>query len=847
MADLATAYVQIIPSAEGIQGNLTKILDGEASSAGKSAGSKMGSVIGGTMKTVAAAGMAAVGTATAAMGAFGKSAVSAGMNFDSAMSQVAATMGYSTEELNREGSEAAETFKQLREFAQEMGASTAFSASEAADALNYMALAGYDANTSMMMLPNVLNLAAAGGIDLASASDMVTDAQSALGLTLSETSDMVDQMAKASSMSNTSVAQLGEAFLTIGATARNLSGGTEELSTMLGVLADNGIKGAEGGTHLRNMILSLQSPTKTGAAFLEQLGVAVYDADGNMRSMIDIVGDLQKGMEGMDQASKDAVISGIFNKTDLASANALLGTSQERFDQLSNGIKNAAYNSSEAEKAILNSGVAWEKYADLAWNEAGNGIEDLTDQILYNIREQGLAVEEIAAFISNEYDLSMEDAMKATEAVNQSVKDFTGAAQNMADTQLDNLSGDVTLFQSALEGAKIAVSDQLTPTLREFVSLASSGVSSVTTAFTEGGLEGAMGAAGEWLSTLVTTITNYLPLVITAAMNLLGAFGQGLLDNTPVIVNVVMQIMGTIFEGIVAALPDILFAATEIIMTMLQGLTEATPSLVPAAVDAVMVLADGLIENLPFILEAGLELLLALVDGIVDNLDQLVGSVLIIVSKITSTLIEHLPQLLETGFKLILSLISGLIKAVPEIVLAIPKLVAAMIDGFLNVDWGKVGSDILDGIASGIMEGGKKLVDREKNVASGALNGVKDFLGIHSPSKVFQDEVGKMIDFGLAEGLIKYATPVNSAMMEVADATKEPVTTVAQEHARIMSKGRVNYKSKDITDNGILEAIYELLLEKKENSVIHVYLGNKELRREIIDAEEERNIRSGGR
>ena len=138
---------------------------------------------------------------------------------------------------------------ELRDFAQEMGSTTAFSATEAADALNYMALAGYDAETSMTMLPNVLNLAAAGGMELATASDMVTDSQTALGLSLEETSTLVDQMALASSKTNTSVSQLGEAILSIGGTAKNLSGGTTELNQVLGLLADNGIKGAEAGTH----------------------------------------------------------------------------------------------------------------------------------------------------------------------------------------------------------------------------------------------------------------------------------------------------------------------------------------------------------------------------------------------------------------------------------------------------------------------------------------------------------------------------------------------------------------------------------------------------------------------
>lgn len=767
MPDLATAYVQIIPSAEGIKGNLTKILDGEASSAGKSAGSKLGGVLGGTIKTAATAGIAAIGGAATAMGAFGKSAVSAGMSFDSAMSQVAATMGYSTEELQREGSEAANTFNQLRQFAQEMGSQTAFSASEAAEALNYMALAGYDADTSMRMLPNVLNLAAAGGISLASASDMVTDAQSALGLSLEEASQMVDQMARASSKSNTSVAQLGEAYLTIGATARNLSGGTQELSTMLGVLADNGIKGAEGGTHLRNMILSLQSPTKTGAELLEKMKIEVYDASGNMRSLVDIVAELQNGMEGMDQASKDAIIGGIFNKTDLASVNALLGTSQERFEELSGAIADAS-----------------------------------------------------------------------------------GAADVMAKTQLDNLAGDVTLFQSALEGAKIAVSDKLTPTIREFVGLASSGVSTVTTAFQNGGLKGAMEAAGEWLSTLVNSITSYLPMIVTAAMQLIAAFGQGLIDNLPTITQTALEIMSTIFSGIVSGLPSILNAATEILMTLCQGLTDEMPTLIPMAIDAVLTLANGLIDNLPYILEAGLALILALVDGIVDNIDKLTEAGFTLITKLVTTLIEHLPQLLETGIKLIYSLITGVVKEAPNLILLIPKLVASIIAGFLDVDWGSVGKDILDGIGSGIMAGATKLIDSAKQVAKNALNGVKDFLGIASPSKVFRDQVGKMLDLGLAEGLEQNTAPVSKAANDVAKITETPMTTMVREATngtggRLQANGTGRGAFEEILR--LLEEILVLLTNRKESITVQSFVGTREVRREIYDAEDVRNLRNGGR
>lgn len=199
--------------------------------------------VGGAVNTVATATKTAMVAGGVAVGAFGLDATKTAMNFDTSMSQVVATMGYGVDELHTAGSEASNTYKQLSDFAQQMGASTKFSASESADALNFMALAGYDAQTSMEMLPNVLNLAAAGSMELADASDMVTDAQSALGLSLDETSQLVDKMAAASSKSNTSVSQLGSAILTVGGTAKTLAGGTTELSTALGLLADNGIKG----------------------------------------------------------------------------------------------------------------------------------------------------------------------------------------------------------------------------------------------------------------------------------------------------------------------------------------------------------------------------------------------------------------------------------------------------------------------------------------------------------------------------------------------------------------------------------------------------------------------------
>lgn len=320
---------------------------------------------------------------TAAVTGLGTAAVKTTADFDTSMSQVQATMGITKDAVSELNGESVNTVEALRALAKQMGSETAFSASECADAMNYLALAGYDTQEIYDTLPTVLNLAAAGGIDLASASDMVTDAMSALGMETSEADTMVDQMSKTASTTNTSVAQLGEAILTIGATAKTVKGGTAELNAALGILANNGIKGAEGGTHLRNVILALQSPTDKAAACMESLGVEVYDSEGNMRSLNDILGDLNTSMDGMTSAEKQNIISSIFNKTDLAAVNSLLA----------------------------NTGDTW-------------------------------------------------------DSLQQSITESGGAAQQMADTQLDNLSGQITILKSALEGLAISFGEILMPKIR---------------------------------------------------------------------------------------------------------------------------------------------------------------------------------------------------------------------------------------------------------------------------------------------------------------------------------------------------------------------------------------------
>lgn len=278
-----------------------------------------------------------------------QSVVNVGSSFQAAMSQVAATMGMSSQEIENN----ADAYVRLSDAAKQMGETTKYTATEAAQALNYLALAGYEVDESISLLPKILDTASAGGMDLAKASDMVTDAMSALGLSIEEADMFVDSLAKTSQRSNTSVSQLGDAILQIGGTAKSLSGGVTELNTALGILANNGIKAAEGGTALRQIILNLTAPTEKAQEYMDSLGFSAYDAAGNMKPLNETFAELDKIMSQFaTQQERDKVLTTIFDARQLKSARALLANYGDEWDNLYNEIEMADGAASQMAKTM---------------------------------------------------------------------------------------------------------------------------------------------------------------------------------------------------------------------------------------------------------------------------------------------------------------------------------------------------------------------------------------------------------------------------------------------------------------------------------------------------------------
>lgn len=405
----------------------------------------------------------AVGSVSAGLSAGAIASVKFGSNFEAAMSGVAATMGMTSTEINNGSAD----YERLKQAAKDAGATTKFSASQAAEALNYMALAGYDVDESIATLPTVLNLAAAGGMDLATASDMVTDSMSALGDMAGTADSFVDKMAKTSQKSNTSVAQLGEAILTVGGTAKSMAGGVDEMNTVLGILADNGIKGAEGGTALRNMILSLSAPTDTASAKIEELGLSVFDAEDKMRPMNDVFNDLNDILSTMTEGEQTKVLNTIFNKVDLKSVNALLANSGERFDELSGYIADcdgAAANMADTmnnnlqgsvtilQSALEGLGIAVYEQMEEPLKEAvkvGNGyIDELSAALKENgpdglVSALGQILADIALraaeFAPQLIELAVQLIKELAQGIIDNLPELMDAAHKIADAILDGI------------------------------------------------------------------------------------------------------------------------------------------------------------------------------------------------------------------------------------------------------------------------------------------------------------------------------------------------------------------------------------------------------------------------
>ncbi len=743
----------------------------------------------GSLGSIAKAGMtavtAAVGAASGAVAALGGYAVSVGKGFESSMAQVIATMGITKDSVI----DGANSYELLKKAAADAGEATTFSASEAADALNYLALAGYDAVKAADALPSVLDLAAAGGLDLAYASDLATDAMAALGIeaTGENLTHFGDQMAKTASKANTSVAQLGEAILTVGGTAKALAGGTTELNAALGVLANVGIKGSEGGTALRNVILALSAPTDKAAEELENLGVKAFDANGDLRPLNDVFKDLDASLSGMSEGEKTKVLNNIFNKVDLKSAQALLAGCGGEFDKLSDAIENSGGAMAQMAdtmndtlegdlKALGSKAEAFGISVYESLNEPLRKLVTLGGDYISQLNAAlsegdfsslasslgdvlGQAVTQLSSYVPGLVDMGVSLVQSLVQGISENSgqisESLVSALQSLVIGGFEITKDMVKLGCELILQLAHGFAEALPDILAEAVSLAEAVVNSVSEALPE----------------FLSVLSESAPMIFEAGMSVLGELMRGLTENLPIIIETAIKILSSLAKSVSENLPLFLTAALELLTALAASIIENLPMLLEAAIGIITSLVTWISENIGLLIDAAVNILMMLVDFIIDNLPMLIDACLEIITQLVKGLFQYMPKITEAGIKILLKLIEGLINAIPQLFKAVPKIISAIWDAVTETDWLSLGKNILLGIADGLSKGLSAIWGAITDVCESIWNKFTDFFGIHSPSTLFRDELGKFMLPGMVIGVESTentaASGINSSLEKV--------------------------------------------------------------------------------
>ena len=518
-------------------------------------------------------------TVTLPLVGLGTLSVKTAATFESAMSQVQATMGLTADSTSELNGQTVNTMDALSSLAKQMGAETKFSATEAAEAINNMAMAGYDVNEIYGALPEVLNLASAGALDLDYATQLAANGLNVMGYGTDRLSELSNKLAVTASSAYGSVSDFGEGLLVAGGAAKSANLDFTDIFTALGILGDAGISAAEGGTKLRNVILSLYAPTDTAAEELNTLGIQTQDANGNVRDFQDVLKDLSGALDGLSESDRLNAINTIFNKADIAGVNALLSNCTDRWDELSSTIDNAGdaagqmsdtqLNNLNGQLTILKSGL---EGLGIAFGEA----------LLPLVKDVTAFIQSIVTWLNSLNDEQVQTLSRILEiaaAVGPLLligsKIVTGL--NSIATLVANFAPLLTTFGSTVAGLAV-------PILAVVAVIAALKLAWDTNF---GGMRDTLTEFIDTVTDRVTVIAEFLQTIFTAFMGVLKNIWQSNWMNIRLIFEDVWNVIETVFGSVIEVITNALSLFLNVITGNWSGAWENIKSIFSAVWDAI--------------------------------------------------------------------------------------------------------------------------------------------------------------------------------------------------------------------------------------------------------------------
>lgn len=331
---------------------------------------------------------------------------------------------------------------------------------------------------------------------------------------------------------------------------------------------------------------------------------------------------------------------------------------------------------------------------------------------------------------------------------------------------------------------------------------------------------------GELIPKLIEVLMTHLPEIITTGQNILNALLQGIVENIPQMASTVNQVILSLVDFIIQNLPTILQAGITILLELIKGITEALPELIPIMVQVIMDMVNILLDNIDLIIECGIKLLVALIEGITNALPELIARLPEIITKIVSTLTkpEMIIKMAKAALQLMLALAEGLIKAIPDMVAMIPQIISDLFDSIKetikNTDWLKLGKNILKGLLNGMLDFGTIVKDTIKKVGKKITNSIKDFFGIHSPSKLFRDEIGKNLILGVGVAFEKDDDLIDKQINDFGDDVyKKMQGAVNMETGKMSFSGTTGSISQILSNNATFDGNFVVKAEVQEGTL----------------------------
>lgn len=620
------------------------------------------SKIGGAFKAVGKVAKTAMVAGSAAAVAFTKTSIDAGMSFDSAMSQVAATMGTTVDKIGN-----------VKAKAEEMGRTTKYTATEAAEGMNILAQAGLSADEQISGIGTVLNLASAGAMSLEESASYTAGAVKGFGDSMSNASYYADLMAKGATLANTDVRGLGEAFSGSAATAKNYGQAADSVTLSLLRLAEQNVTGSEASTALNRAMADLYTPTDDASKALDQLGVSAYKSNGEAKDFNDLVDELNGSLQGMTAEQKNNALATIFTTQGLQAFNKMTASSDATVQKFWKGIQDS-------------SGSAAQQAATQLDNLQG----DIT---LLSSATEGLQL----AFY-NTFSGTIRGAIKGITS------EVSGLAEAMESGgisgALSKLAQDAINFSGQLPGLTKIGGDLI----NGLISSVTQNSGSITT------------AVSQLLNNLASTISTGLNVFTSVGVNLLTTIANGMTQGIPTFLGQALPMLTQFTESLRSNAGKLINAGLTLIQNIAQGLINSIPVLIAYVPTIITNLAGIINDNAPKILATGVTIITNLATGLVRAIPLLIANLPKIITAIVSVFTAF------NWFSLGKNIVTGIIKGVKNLPSLLKGAAKNAVNGFKGAFKG-------NGILSAVKGAFTKIPSAVKSIFTKAVSLVKSFPG----------------------------------------------------------------------------------------------------------------------